>query len=451
MKKIRIGSGSGWWGDRIEPAKWNTERGKIDYLVFETMAEATVSMAQVKLRKDADFNGYDSNLEERFRAVLPACAEKGIKIISNQGWVNPAAACEKVLEIAEELGIPKLKVAAVEGGHVTEYIKDQNMKLLENDRSISEIEGTFVSAEAYLGADSIVTALENGADIVITSRVADPSLFLAPMMYEFKWSADDWDRLAAGSAIGHLLECGAQVTGGYFSDPGYKDVPEPWNLAFPIAEVIENGDAVLSKVDGTGGELSLRTCKEQMLYEVHDPANYITPDVVVDFTTSRLEQVGENQVKISNVTGKPQTGLYKVSVGFTEGYVGEDTFYFAGPGAVSKAKLAREILEHRFELAKLEAEDFRIDFIGLNAIHGNLSRMTPEPYEVGVRVVARTRTKKEADKIGREVDSMAVCGLASTGKTVPHKERVREVIGVWSCLVPKTVVQPYVTYWGNAK
>jgi hypothetical protein len=451
MKKIRIGSGSGWWGDRIEPAKWNAERGQIDYLVFETMAEATVSMAQVKLRKDADFKGYDSNLEERFRAVLPICAEKGIKIISNQGWVNPSAACKKILELAKEVGISKLKVAAVEGGHVTEYIKDQNIKLLENGLSVSEIEGNLVSAEAYVGADSIVTALQNGADIVITSRVADPSLFLAPMMYEFNWSASDWNTLAAGSAVGHLLECGAQVTGGYFSDPGYKDVPEPWNLAFPIAEVNDNGEAVLSKVDGTGGELSLRTCKEQMLYEVHDPANYITPDVIVDFTTSKLEQLGKNEVKISNVTGKPHTDSYKVSVGFTEGYVGEDTFYFAGPGAVSKAKLAKEILEQRFGLAKLDAEDFRIDFIGLNAIHGNLSPMYPEPYEVGVRVVARTRTKKEADKVGREVDSMAVCGLASTGKSVPHKERVREVIGIWSCLIPRSVVHPYVTYWGDAQ
>jgi hypothetical protein len=447
VKKVRIGSGSGWWGDRIEPAVWNAQRGNIRYLVFETMAEATASLAQVRLRKDPNYHGFDSNLEERFKAVLPMCIEKGIKIVSNQGWVNPSAACEKVVQLANELGIRNLKVAAVAGNIITEQIKEIGTEVMETGMPLSQLEDPIVSAEAYLGAEPIVEALRNGADIVITSRVADPSLFLAPLIHEFDWDADDWNKLAAGSAVGHLLECGAQVTGGYFPDPGYKDIPDPWSLAFPIAEVDENGSAVLSKVDGTGGEISLRTCKEQLLYEVHDPANYITPDVIVNFTTVRLEQMGKDRVRVSGITGKPHTEQYKVSIGCAEGFIGEDTFYFAGPGCVPKAELAKEILLQRFKQVGLAAEDIRIDFIGLNAIHGAISSINSDPYEIAVRVAARTKAREEAEKIGREVDGMAVCGLASTGKSVPHKERVREVIGIWSSLIPRSAISPVIKYW----
>ncbi len=268
--------------------------------------------------------------------------------------------------------------------------------------------------------------------------MADPSIFLAPMMHEFGWDPLDHARVGAGSAIGHILECGAQSTGGYFSDPGLKDVPEPWNLAFPIAEVEESGAATISKVSNTGGAITTMTVKEQILYEVHDPANYITPDVVVDFTTARLQEVGPDRVRVSGITGKPRTPTLKVSIGCTEGFIGEDMFFYAGPGALNRAKLARRILEERFKIVGLKAEDIRIDFIGVNAIHGAASpEGGPEPYEVAVRVAARTATREEAIKIGREVDGMAVSGVAMTGKRVPHQDRVREVIGVWSSLTPR--------------
>jgi hypothetical protein len=445
-RTIRIGSGSAWWGDRIEPAVWNVERGNIDYIVFETMAEATVSAAQVRKRRDAAYQGYDTNLEARFRAILPTCLQKGIKIISNQGWVNPRAACQKIIELAKEMGLSRLKVAAVEGGIVTERIVELADTILENEQPLSTLTDPIVSAEAYMGAEGIVEALRRGADVVITSRVADPSLFLAPMIFEFGWGLEEWDKLAMGSGVGHLMECGAQVTGGYFVDPGYKDVEEVWNLAFPIAEVSANGTAILSKVEGTGGEISLRTCKEQLLYEVHDPGNYITPDVVVDFTTVCLEQIGQDQVRVSNISGKPRTPYLKVSIGCIEGFMGEDMFFYAGPGCLNKAKLAKDMLHHRFELTDLKAEDLRIDFIGVNAIHGAISPVPGnEPYEVAVRVAARTKTKEEALKIGMEIDSMAVCGLASTGKRVPHQERVREVIGIWSTLIRRTEVDAEIT------
>ena len=447
-KTIRIGSGSAWWGDRIEPAQWNAERGDLDYLCFETMAEATVSAAQVRARRDPAFPGYDTYLDDRMSRVLPGCLKRGTKIVTNQGWINPPGAAERIVHWLRHYGARGVKVAAVNGGLITDRVLELTQTILENDRPTSTLADTLVSAEVYLGAEPIVEALKAGAQIVVTGRVADPSIFMAPMMHEFGWDPLDHARVGAGNGIGHLLECGAQVTGGYFSDPGFKDVPEPWNLAFPIAEVEPDGSAVITKVGGTGGAVNLMTVKEQMLYEVHDPANYITPDVVVDFTTARLEQVGPDRVRVSHISGKPRTPTLKVSIGCTEGYIGEDMFFYAGPGAMRRARLAKRVLEERFRIVGLQAEDLRIDFLGLNAIHGPATpKNAPEPYEVAVRVAARTRTREEAVKVGREVDGMAVSGIASTGKRVPHQDRTREVIGVWSSLVPRERIATSVSYF----
>lgn len=447
-RTIRIGSGSAWWGDRVEPAVINAERGKLDYLCFRTMAEATVSAAQVRSRRDPCFPGYDTYLEDRMRAVLPACVEQGIRIISNQGWINPKGAAQRVTELLREMGVTGVKVAAVTGSLITDRVLELTDTILENGQPTSSLADTLISAEAYMGAEPIVEALKNGAQIVITGRVADPSIFMAPMMHEFGWEASDYERLGAGSGLGHLLECGAQVTGGYFADPGFKDVDEPWNFGFPIAEVSADGSAILTKAEGTGGTVNVRTVKEQLLYEVHDPANYITPDVVVDFTSVNIEEVGPDQVKVSNLRGKPRTSTLKVSMGCTEGHIGEDMFFYAGPGALRRARLAKRILEERFRIVKLDAEEIRIDFLGMNAIHGDATPTdAPEPYEVAVRVAARTKTREEAMKVGREVDGMAVSGVAQTGKRVPHQDRTREVIGVWSALVPREHVKAHVHYF----
>jgi hypothetical protein len=440
-KTIRIGAGAAWWGDRVEPARLNAEQGDLDYLCFETMAEATVSAAQVRARRDVSFEGYDTYLDDRMRAVLPGCLKNGTKIISNQGWINPDAAAKRVVHWLREFGARGVKVAAVNGSLITDRALQLTDRILENGLPTSTLAPNLISAEAYLGAEPIVQALREGAHIVITGRVADPSIFMAPMAYEFGWDPLDHTRLGAGNGLGHLLECGAQVTGGYFSDPGFKDVPQPWNFGFPIAEVQADGSAVLTKVAGTGGAVTLQTVKEQMLYEVHDPANYLTPDVVVDFTTARLEQLGPDRVRVTNIGGKPRTPTLKVSIGCTEGFVGEDMFFYAGPGALRRAQLAKTILTERFRIVDLKADDLRIDFLGLNAIHGDATPAdAPEPYEIAVRVAARTRTREEAHKVGREVDGMAVSGIGHTGKRVPHQERVREVIGVWSSLVAREQV-----------
>ena len=409
---IRIGAGSAWWGDRIEPAALNATEGNLDYLSFETMAEATVSAAQVRKRRDPAFPGYDTYLDDRMQAVLPACLEHRTKIITNQGWINPEGAAERIVHWLRQFGARGVKVAAISGSLITDRVLELTDTILENGRPTSTLTQNLVSAEVYLGAEPIVEALEHGASIVVTGRVADPSIFMAPMMYEFGWDPLDHQRLGRGNGIGHLLECGAQVTGGYFADPGFKDVPEPWNLAFPIAEVQADGNAIITKVAGTGGAVNLQTIKEQMFYEVHDPANYITPDVVVDFTTAQLEQAGADRVRVTGISGKPRTPTLKVSIGCTEGFIGEDMFFYAGPGALRRAQLARRILEERFKIVGLQAEEVRIDFLGLNAIHGAMSPANqPEPYEIAVRVAARCKTREEAFKVGREVDGMAVSGI----------------------------------------
>lgn len=448
MRTLRIGAGAAWWGDRIEPAALNAEKGDLDYLCFETMAEATVSAAQVRKRRDPDFPGYDTYLDDRLRAVLPGCLRRGTKIVSNQGWINPEGAAQRAVHWLRELGARGVKVAAVSGSLVTDRVLEPGRAILENGAPVATLAPTMVSAEAYLGAEPIVDALRQGAQIVMTGRVADPSLFLAPMMAEFGWDPLDHAKLGQGSGIGHLMECGAQVTGGYFADPGFKDVPQPWDLAFPIAEVAEDGSAVITKVAGSGGAVNLLTVKEQLLYEVHDPANYITPDVVVDFTTVRLEEVGRDRVRVEGIGGKPRTTTLKVSIGCTEGFIGEDMFFYAGPGALRRAELAKRVLEERFRIVGLDAEELRIDFLGLNAIHAGVTpRDAPEPYEVAVRVAARTKTRAEALKVGREVDGMAVSGIAMTGKRVPHQDRTREVIGIWSTLIPRTAATPKITIY----
>ena len=344
MKKtIRIGAGAAWWGDRVEPAQLNAEKGQLDYLCFETMAEATVSAAQVRARRDPSFEGYDTYLDDRMKAVLPACMKQSTKIISNQGWINPDAAAQRIVHWLQHFGYKGVKVASVNGSLITDKVLSVTDKILENGLPTSSLSSNLISAEVYLGAEPIALALKEGAHIVVTGRVADPSIFMAPMMYEFDWDPLDATRLGQGMGVGHLLECGAQVTGGYFSDPGFKDVPEPWNFGFPIAEVESDGSATLSKVTGTGGTINLQTVKEQMLYEVHDPANYLTPDVVVDFTTAKLEQVGPDKVRVTHIGGKQRPSTLKVSIGCTEGFIGEDMFFYAGPGALRRAELAKKI------------------------------------------------------------------------------------------------------------
>ena len=438
MKTIRIGTGAGFSGDRIEPSVEVAERGDVQYLVFECLAERTIALAQqAKLRDPTQ--GYDVLLADRMRAVLPTCQAKGIKVITNMGAANPVAAAEKTAEVARSLGLRGLKIAAVTGDDVLDAVRAGDYRLDETGETVASLGNRIVSANAYLGAGPIVEALAAGADVVITGRAADPSMFLAPLVHEFNWSMEDWTRLGRGTVVGHLLECAGQITGGYFADPGFKDVPDMARLGFPIAEVAEDGAAVITKVPGTGGLVSTATCKEQLLYEVHDPARYFQPDVVADFSGVAVTEAGPDRVRVEGGDGTRRTGTLKVSVGYVDSYIGEGQISYAGPGAVARGQLALEIVEERLRLIGVQVRELRFDLIGVDSILGRkLSADAPEPREVRVRVVGRTDSLGEAVRIGNEVESLYLNGPASGGGVT---KSARDIVGIRSVLLPEHLVK----------
>ena len=442
MKKIRLGSGAGYSGDRIEPAVELAEKGEIQYLCFECLAERTIAIAQQAKMKDPA-QGYDALLAARMEAVLPICHKKGIKIITNMGAANPQAGAAKIKQIAEKLNIKGLKIAAVSGDDVLAAIRDQDLTIEETGAKLSTIKDKLVSANAYLGVAPIIEALQAGADIVITGRVADPALFIAPLVYEFGWSLDDWNLMGQATVIGHLLECAGQVTGGYFADPGFKDVPGVGHLGFPIAEVGADGSLVITKVESAGGMVTLATCKEQLLYEIHNPKTYFTPDVVADFTGVKMEQIGKDQVRVSGGTGGAKTGLLKVSLGYVDSYIGEGQISYAGPGAVNRGQLALDIVKERLEFMGVKMQESRYDLMGVDSLHGEKLSAGHDPYEVRVRVTGRTETMAEAVRIGNEVETLYTNGPAGGGGAW---KSAREVVAMVSVIVPDLVVNYSVQY-----
>ena len=441
MKTIRIGAGAGYSGDRIEPSVELAEKGDLDYLVYECLAERTIALAQQAKMKDPKA-GYDPLLEERMRAALPTCKKNGVVLITNMGAANPQAAAEKTREIAVELGLSGIKIAAISGDDVLEAVKSADYPIIENGESIRSLDGKMISANAYLGAQPLVDALRAGAQVIISGRVADPALFVAPLVHEFGWSMDDWDKLGKGTLVGHLLECGGQVTGGYYADPDMKDVADLGRLGFPIAEVAEDGSAVITKVEGSGGKVDPSTCKEQMIYELHDPAAYITPDVVADFSNVTMRQIGPDRVQVQGATGRPRTATLKVSVGYRDSYIGEGQISYAGIGAAARGQLALDIVAKRLEITGVKFSEIRYDLIGINAIHSRPQAV--EPDEVRIRVAARCDSMKEAVRIGNEVETLYTNGPAGGGGV---SKSVRQVVAIASALVPESLVQTQLSFF----
>jgi hypothetical protein len=442
MRTVRIGSGAGYSGDRIEPALELAEKGDIQYLVFGCLGERTVALAQQARLKDPD-GGFDPLLEARMRAVLPTCAAKGIKIVTNMGAANSWAGARKIAEIARSLGLSKLKVAAVVGDDVLDACKNRDLPLIEIDGTIKTLGNRIVSANAYLGAEPIAQALRGGADVVITGRASDPALFLAPMIDAFGWAMDDWEILGRGTVAGHLLECAGQITGGYFADPGYKDVEGLARLGFPIGEVSEDGSLVVTKVAGSGGAVTARTCKEQLLYEVHDPKKYLQPDVVADFSRVSVEEIGQDRVQVTGGRGTARPETLKVSVGYVDSYIGEGQISYAGPGAVARGKLALEIVRERLQLTGVCASELRFDLIGVDSLHGERLSAGHDPYEVRVRVTGRTENLAEAVRIGNEVETLYTNGPAGGGGAF---KSARDVVAVASVLLPRELATPSVRF-----
>ena len=388
--------------------------------------------------------GFDPLLEERMRAVLPLCAAKGIKVVTNMGAANPEAAAKKTAEIARSLGLPSLKIAAVVGDDVLDACKAGDFPILEFDGSIKKLGNRLISANAYLGAEPMAAALARGADVVVTGRASDPALFLAPMIHAFGWAMDDWNLLGQGTVAGHLLECAGQITGGYFADPGYKDIPDLARLGFPIGEVGEDGSLIVTKVAGSGGAVTAQTCREQLLYEVHDPMKYFQPDVVADFSQVTVEEIAKDRVRVGGGRGSKRTDTLKVSVGYVDSFIGEGQISYAGPGALARGRLALDIVRERLKLTSVAASELRFDLIGVDSLHGPLvSAHANEPYEVRIRVAGRTESLREAVRIGNEVETLYTNGPAGGGGAW---KSARDVVAVASVLLPRELARTEVRF-----
>jgi hypothetical protein len=433
---LRIGSGAGFAGDRLEPAVVLVERGDIAYLALECLAERTIALGQLRRLRDPG-GGYDPLLERRMELLLPALKRRHVRLISNFGAANPVAAGACIVEIAKRLRL-RVKVAVVTGDDVFDRIGPHAIAL-ETGEPVAAC-GRLISANAYLGAEALLPALRSGADVIVTGRVADPSLFVAPIAHHFGWSLDDLDRMARATVVGHLLECAAQVTGGYFADPGVKDVRDLANVGFPFADVDADGDATLGKVAGTGGLISLATVKEQLLYEVTDPGAYVTPDVTADFGKVRLRADAAGAIHVTGATARGRTPTLKVSVGYLAGFVGEGEIGYAGRNALARARLAGEIIEERL---RGTFREMRIDLIGSTSLHGRSFDADEHPYEIRLRVAARAESADAAAIVGEEVEALYLNGPAGGGGA---RKYVREQVGIASTLIEREAISADVTF-----
>ena len=443
--RLRIGAGASYAGDRIEPAALLAEHGALDYLVFETLAERTIALANAQRLLDPA-KGYNDLLDARLRAVLPHCVRQGTRIVTSMGAANPLGALAKTAEVVRDLKLGPMKIAAVLGDDVLDYCRAHaaTLPIMETGLPLATLAGEITCANAYLGADNIAEALRQGADIVLTGRVADCSLFLAPMMYEFGWAEDDWSLLGRGQVCADMVECGANVSGGFFADPGYKDVPDLGNLGYPFLDMSPDGGCIVGKVAGTGGVINRAICTEQMLYEIHDPSHYITPDVVVDFTGVRLDEVGLDQVRISGGRGRARPEQLKVSVGIKEGWIGEAEITYAGLGCVNRARLAALVVRERLRIGGVQLEELRVDYIGINSLHGAASLpAAQDPYEVRLRFAGRAKHKRDAAQLAGEVETLVGKGPAMS--SLP-RTTVREVLAIYSVLIPRSAIEPRIVF-----
>jgi hypothetical protein len=410
---FRIGTGAGFSSDRLEPAVDLVERGNLNVIVLECLGERTVAFGHRDRMADPE-RGYNRHLERRMRALLPACRGAGTTMITNMGAANPRAAAERTVALARELGLAGLKVGCIEGDDVCHLIAS-GQPFMDEPGTLGDVNMEVVGMNAYLGADAIIPALNAGADVIIGGRLADPSMFLAPLAYRFGWDLMDMARMGAGTLVGHLMECGMQVTGGYFADPGVKEVPDLACCGFPIAEVQSDGDAIISKLDDTGGCVTPATVKEQLLYEVHDPARYLTPDVTADFSRVEIAEVGENRIKVSNATGTTRPATLKVTVGFDAGFQAEAGVSYAGPAAQERGRLAAAIVAKRLSCVHGINSDSRIDLIGVNSLFATAGLQDCGAQDVRLHVTLRAREREVAELMLWEVESLLCCGPAGGG------------------------------------
>lgn len=446
-EKIRIASGQGFWGDLQTAPMDQVTKGPIDYLVMDFLAEVTMSIMQKQKKRNPEL-GYAKDLLHIVEQILPICIEKNIKIITNGGGVNPSACSDAILKCAKKKGY-SLKIGIVHGDDILDKLDDfekRGIKLcnMETGESIESVRKKISAANVYFGAAPIAEALRQGADIVITGRTTDTGLTLAPMIYEFGWAENDWDKLASGTIAGHILECGGQASGGNFSGD-WRSVPDLAHIGFPIAEAYPNGEVVITKHENTGGMVTVQTIKEQLLYEIGNPANYITPDVIADFTTILLEQVGKDRVIISRVKGKPATDTYKVSMAYLDGYTAIGTLTFSAPDAYEKAQKADEILRTRLDDLGLKYDEIRTEYLGLNSCHGPIAKMPDTVNEVVLRIGVRSHSHSAVERFGKELAPLILTGPPGVTGFAGGRPKANEVIAYWPALIEKSALKPIIS------
>lgn len=444
-KVVRIGGGGGFADDRIDAALELVEKGNLNYLSFDALSENELSQVAMKKLSDPTHPGYDRMLEYRMGRILPMALKNGVKIISNMGSTNPVAAAKYIAGLSAKLGYKGIKVAAVTGDNVLTYLKSckESYITAEQHKEVKSFGEDLIAANCYVPSYGIYEALEAGAQIICTGRIGDSAVFMGALRYEFGWALDDWDNLALGIMVGHEMECAGQLTGGYFADPPYKDVPNPFKLGFPLAEVYENGDVIFTKVEGSGGMVTEDTCKEQALYEVHDPANYIHADVIVDLSHITFEQLKKDRVLMRGIKGKPAPEKLKVALGVKEGYFSTATVWFAGPGARTRAEWARQMLYARFDHLGFQPEALQIFLMGIDGVYGQAPGVPKnlDPWEVGVRVACRSLNKTEVEDIMMET----ACRMSTNGPAAGTCEHatwfVRDVVAYYHILMPREIIE----------
>jgi len=442
---VRVAAGQGFWGDDLDAPRRQVEGGPIDYLMLDYLAEVTMSILQKQKERDPSL-GYARDFIGAMESVLAVVVERGVRVVANAGGVNPRACAAAVKAVAEKSGVAAgLRIGVVTGDDLLDkldaLLRDgHSLANMDTGEPLSSVRDKVLSANAYIGSEPIVEALEHGAHVVITGRSTDTALTMAPLRYEFGWGAEAWDQLAAGIVAGHIIECGAQCSGGNCLYD-WRSIPDLANVGYPLVEATSDGTFVVTKHPGTGGRVSVPTVTEQLVYEMGDPHSYITPDVIADFTTITLAADGENRVRVSGIRGRPPTDKLKVSIAYEAGFKAVGTLVYAWPDALEKAKLADRILRERLDRLGLKFERVLTEFVGANATHGSLAGDQSNAPEVQLRFGVRGPDRKGVERFTREIAPLVLNGPPSVTGFAGGRPRVEEIVAYWPALIDKSVVK----------
>ena len=452
--KVRIAAGQGFWGDLPDAPVRQVQGGPIDYLMLDYLAEVTMSIMQKQKARDPNA-GYARDFVSLVKEILPICVERDIKVVANAGGVNVPGCAAAVRDVAVELGLnEKVRIGMVMGDDILDRIDELlatgfELRNLDTDEPLAVVRNRIQSANAYLGAAPIVEALDLGANIVITGRATDTGLTLGPLIHEFGWASDDWDRLAAGTIAGHIIECGAQCSGGNCQFD-WENIPDLANVGFPIAEASSDGTFVITKHKGTGGCVNIPSVKEQLLYEMGDPHEYITPDCVADFTTIHLADNGPDRVRVFGIKGRPATDSLKVSISYSSGFKAVGTLVYSWPDAYKKAKVADRLLRERLDRLGLKFEQVLTEFVGANAAHGRLAGdPSPDLAEVQLRVAVRGNDRAAVERFTKEIAPLILTGPPAVTGFAGGRPKVEEIVAYWPALIPKSEIKPQVKLLAN--